>query len=368
MLYPLKILIAPLDWGLGHTTRCIPVIHYLLQSGHEVYVAGEGASARLIRDNFPDIMILPLKGYRIRYGRTKRSFSAALLLQIPKLIAAIRYEHKWLRQQQKRYKFDAVISDNRYGLHHRGISCAMMTHQLQIKSGINSRIDDVLRFLHYRLLLHFDQCWIVDEALNGGLSGELAHPSTIPHHATYVGVLSQFSVAELVAGPARAGIQAKPVILILLSGPEPMRSTLESLILGQISRLSGFRFVIVGGNPMGANLTGLEEHITYHSHLNAAALSKVIYMADLVVCRSGYSTLMDLVVMGKRALLIPTPGQPEQEYLAAYLKSKNMAYSCTQSELEMSVAISKALLAPPIQLQAGPWLQQMKVVVAGFLH
>src|SRR5690606_37523463 len=115
--HPIKILIAPLDWGLGHTTRCIPVIDYLLQAGHEVYTAAEGASAQLIRANFPGIQILNLKGYRIQYSKTGRGFATAIVLQLPKILAAIRYEHHWLKQQQQIYKFDAVISDNRYGLH-----------------------------------------------------------------------------------------------------------------------------------------------------------------------------------------------------------------------------------------------------------
>lgn len=338
MATPSKILIAPLDWGLGHTTRCIPIIRYLIAQGKEVYVAAEGASARLLLENFPAINILPLDGYRIQYSRKKKMFTVKILLQIPKILATIKKEHQWLQQQQQIHQFDLIISDNRYGLYHNKVPCVILTHQLQILSGKGNLADNILRGLHYQLLNRFRKCWIVDEERNGGFSGKLAHPKTLPAHAVYIGLLSQF-----VGCLPTNNNQDNAKILVLLSGPEPMRSQLELLVLQQAETLTAYQFTIVGGNPLGNVILDLPQHITYHTHLNAAKLLPELQSASLVICRSGYSTIMDLAVLGKKALLIPTPGQTEQEYLAEYLKERKYFNTCTQEALQLAIEIPMAL-------------------------
>jgi UDP:flavonoid glycosyltransferase YjiC (YdhE family) len=335
---PSKILIAPLDWGLGHTTRCIPIIRYLIDGGSKVYVAAEGASARLLLENFPAINILPLEGYRIQYSRKKEMFTVKILLQIPKILAAIKKEHQWLQQQQQIHQFDLIISDNRYGLYHDKVPCVILTHQLQILSGKGNWADRMLQRLHYRLLNRFNKCWIVDEESNGGFSGKLAHPKTLPTHAAYIGLLSQFADCLPDNNPDN-----NKQVLVLLSGPEPMRGQLELLILQQAKTLTAYQFTIVGGNPLGNMIDDLPQHITYYTHLNAQRLLPELQSASLVICRSGYSTIMDLAVLGKKALLIPTPGQTEQEYLAVYLKEKKYFSTCTQESLQLAIQIPKAL-------------------------
>jgi UDP:flavonoid glycosyltransferase YjiC (YdhE family) len=337
---PSKILIAPLDWGLGHTTRCIPIIRYLIARGNEVYVAAEGASARLLLENFPAMNVLPLDGYRIQYSRKKEMFTIKILLQIPKILATIKKEHRWLQQQQQIHQFDLIISDNRYGLYHDKIPCVILTHQLQILSGKGNWADAILRKLHYQLLNRFRKCWIVDEERSGGFSGKLAHPKILPPHAAYIGLLSQFS------GNLTSSIEHDNTkILVLLSGPEPMRSQLELLILQQAKALTTYQFTIVGGNPLGNMIHDLPNHITYYTHLNAPKLLPELQNASLVICRSGYSTIMDLAVLGKKAILIPTPGQTEQEYLAEYLNKKKYFSTCKQEALQLATQIPMALSA-----------------------
>jgi UDP:flavonoid glycosyltransferase YjiC (YdhE family) len=335
---PSKILIAPLDWGLGHTTRCIPIIRYLIALGKEVYVAAEGASAKLVLENFPAINILHLDGYRIQYSRKKEMFTVKILLQVPKILATIKKEHQWLQQQQQIHHFDLIVSDNRYGLYLNEVPCVILTHQLQILSGKGSWADRILRKLHYQLLNRFHKCWIVDEENNGGFSGKLAHPEVLPAHAIYTGLLSQFSDC-----PHDSSKQDNTQILILLSGPEPMRSQLESLIIQQAKTLTAYRFTIVGGSPLGNVIDNVPQHITYYTHLNSEQLLPELKRAALVICRSGYSTIMDLAVLGKKALLIPTPGQTEQEYLAGYLKEKKYFEISSQDELQLTIQIPEAL-------------------------
>jgi UDP-N-acetylglucosamine:LPS N-acetylglucosamine transferase len=217
--------------------------------------------------------------------------------------------------------------------------CVILTHQLQILSGKGNWADRILQRLHYRLLNRFPECWIVDEESNGGFSGKLAHPQTLPAHATYIGLLSQFAGCL----PNSNNQDNNKQVLVLLSGPEPMRGQLELLILQQAKTLTAYQFTIVGGNPLGNMIDDLPQHIMYYTHLNAQKLLPELQNTSLVICRSGYSTIMDLAVLGKKALLIPTPGQTEQEYLAAYLKEKKYFNTCTQETLQLAIQIPKAL-------------------------
>jgi predicted glycosyltransferase len=337
---PLKILLAPLDWGLGHATRCIPIIRYLLERQCEVIVAAEGAGALLMRSNFPELLIIPIEGYKIRYSRNAGTFAFKILMQVPGILRAIRNEKSWLAKIQEQYHFDLVISDNRYGLKIEGLTSVIMTHQLQIISGAGALTDGLLLNFHCRILERFDQCWVVDHQHENSIGGALSHPRKMPSNGRYIGLLSQLTWAPSAEKAKEGGV------LVLLSGPEPQRGLLEQKILSQITSNSPHHYTVVGGNPGGSVPDGLPLDIDYYTHVNAPQLQELILSADLVVCRSGYSTLMDLAVMGKRALLIPTPGQSEQEYLARNLSKQGLFLSRKQASLDLENDISDALKRP----------------------
>ncbi len=344
----LKVLIAPLDWGLGHATRCIPIIQYLLDQGCRVTLAGEGAAEVLLKSNFPELEILSLTGYRIRYSQTASGFTTKILKQIPQILHAIRSENHWLKTIQKQHQFDIVISDNRYGLKIPNTYCVIMTHQLQIQTGMGKFADHLLQWAHYRILEKFDACWVVDRQGEDGLGGALSQPLQIPDNASYIGILSQLN-------PSVHKVQSdRQEILILLSGPEPMRGILEALILSQIESLTAYRFQIVAGNPLGSSPTNLPDHVTYYTHLNAIKLNILIANASLVICRSGYSTLMDLAVMQKKALVVPTPGQTEQEYLGERLGQMGIVWCQEQALLNLAADMPKALSCPGFRDAATP--------------
>jgi predicted glycosyltransferase len=333
----LKILLAPLDWGLGHATRCIPIVRYLVERDCEVTIAAEGTAALLLRSNFPELTIIPIAGYKIRYSRHASTFAFKILMQVPHILKAIKNERKWLAKIHKQHQFDLVISDNRYGLKIDGLTSVIMTHQLQIKSGAGALIDKLLLHAHYRILERFDQCWVVDHQGENGIGGALSHPRQLPANAYYIGPLSQLTRSALPQNTKKGGV------LVLLSGPEPQRTLLEQKILVQIDRNSSYRYTIAGGNPGGRVPEQLPLNIEYHTHLNASQLQELMLRADLVVSRSGYSTLMDLAAMGKKALLIPTPGQAEQQYLASYLSEQGLFLCKSQSSLQLEIDIAKAL-------------------------
>ena len=317
-----RVLVAPLDWGLGHTTRCIPVIQELLLQNFTVLLAAEGNSANLLGKEFPSLTILPLKGYKISYSNTKLFFVAKLIAQIPKILKAIKQEHKWLNKIIKEYKIDIVISDNRYGFYNINIKSIFITHQLAIETG-NTFTNWLIQKLNYRLINKFDDCWIPDNEVPFDLAGKLSHPkemSVVP--TKYIGILTRFK---------KETSEKNIDLLVLISGPEPQRTALENIMLLQMKKVS-LKMVLVRGLPGVANkLINENTALQIYDHLPAIELSRLIQSSKIVIARSGYSTIMDLIALQQTAVLIPTPGQKEQEYLAEYLAAKKYFIAAQQN-------------------------------------
>lgn len=354
----LRILVVPLDWGLGHATRCLPVVSYLLSEGHEVVTAGEGRAAAVLKANLPAVSILPLRGYRVSYGRKRSSFMLRIAWQIPKVLRAIRRERRWLRKLLQSERFDLVISDNRYGLYAEEVRSVILTHQLQVVSGMGKAADRIARKLHYRLLGRFTACWVVDNPGSAGLGGVLSHPAAVPRNARYIGWLSQFPA------PPKEVRETSGQVLVLLSGPEPTRSLFESVLLKQASALPQYHFIVAAGVPAGKMPEGLPSHIRYHPYLGTSDLLEAILRSELVICRSGYSTLMDLAVLRKKALLVPTPGQTEQEYLGKWLHENAAWRAVRQERLNLERDIPAALTFPGFSKTTGKELDFREIIDA----
>ena len=313
-----KLLVAPLDWGLGHATRCVPVIKDLINHNCEVWLAGEGAQEKLLREEFPSLHFLPLKGYRIKYA--KAGFTGKLLLQIPSILRSIKEENKWLKEQVNKHHFEVVISDNRYGLYHEKVFSVFITHQLCIKSSLGKWSEGFLQKWNYKLIGHFNECWIPDEEGENNLAGELSHPAKFPAiPVKYTGPLSRFQ--------RRDNEERKDHLLIILSGPEPQRTIFENKIIDQIVNYNGTA-TIVRGLPTEKNIIPSTNTIHFYNHLSSEELNNEAMKAEFIISRSGYSTVMDIAALQKKSILIPTPGQTEQEYLAGHLMKKGFAF-CT---------------------------------------
>ncbi len=348
-----RILIAPLDWGLGHTTRCIPVVRELLKQDCDVWLCGEGAQETLLKKEFPGLPFLSLEGYRIRYTRSSWGLSGSVLFQFPKIQRAIKNENKWLNEMVKQLGFDAVISDNRYGLYHSSVPGIFITHQLAIKSALGRWTEKILQPRNYNYINRFTECWVPDIEGENNLAGELSHPEKKPVvPIQYIGILSRFE---------RKNIQEKKNhLLIILSGPEPQRNILENKIIKEISHYNGTA-TVVRGLPDAQSVIPSTNMIRFYNHLPADELNKEMQEAEYVISRSGYSTIMDLVTLQKKSILIPTPGQTEQEYLAGYLLQKQIAFCTTQKEFSLTDALAKANQFPYrfSSVSAGQLLQRV---------
>lgn len=319
---PLHILVAPLDWGLGHATRCVPLIWALQERGVKVYAAGDERAQKIITEACPGVEWLPLFGYRVRYARRGFWLPWLLMAQVPRLLGVLRREHEWLDEVLGRVPLDAVISDNRYGLNSAKCCSVFMTHQLHVRVPFGRVGRCLADQLHAQFIRRFDTCWVPD-GVGEGLAGSLSQ--ALPGvQASWLGPLSRFGRKPV---PQVPGYD----LVFLLSGPEPQRSLLEAACLRSIP--DGLRALLVEGRPEEGETIRTGAEADRVGHLGAEQLEAVLRSCRYLVCRSGYSTLMDLACIGRSALLIPTPGQSEQEYLAALWHERGWAVAMRQGDL-----------------------------------
>jgi len=330
----MKILIAPLDWGLGHATRCIPIIKYLLEKKCEVIIGAESRPLHLLKKEFPSSEFVQIRGYHISYSKNG-SMVFKMASQIPKILSGIKQEHELLKRIIKEKKIDAVISDNRFGWWSKKIPCVFITHQLMVKSPF---VENLIYMLNKNYISKYSECWVPDAAGENNLSGDLSHKFPLPKNAKYVGVLSRFTSTPPLLSKEK-GVRNE--VLIILSGTEPQRTIFEKKIIEQITLLKK-KILIIQGITEKNEHKKISENVEMVSHLTSEELQKEILASEIILSRPGYSTIMDLAVLGKKAIFVPTPGQTEQEYLAKYFSEKKIAYSVSQKAFDLNTSLNES--------------------------
>ena len=329
-----RVLITPLDWGLGHATRCIPVIQWLVARKVHVHIAGSGQSLRLLAKEFPFIPQSKLPGYDPRYP-SGNGMATAMALQLPKFMRIISREHKIVEQLVRQHQIDTVISDNRFGCRTSLAHCIFITHQSNILMPQRfGWLGKFVRWMNERYIRKFDTCWIPDYP-EGTLAGSLISFGKNNFHpdVRYVGPLSRFNFTPDNNAPQYD-------VVAVCSGPEPQRTKFERILLGQL-RKSGLRYLLVRGViDETENSYGADSDVV--NYLTTADMQKVLRGAGIVVARSGFSTVMDLTVLGKRAIFVPTPGQTEQEYLAEKMMTEKIAFTMDQDHFDLIKAMAES--------------------------
>jgi uncharacterized protein (TIGR00661 family) len=353
----ITILVAPLDWGLGHATRCIPIIQHLIYKGCTVIIATDGAQEKLLKTEFPQLRFEKLTGYNIQYVKYKRLFALKIILQLPKILISIKKEKKWLKNFVSSNNIDAVVSDNRYGLYNSNVQSVFITHQLLIKAPLPI-MERVMQFFNYSLIDKFNQCWVPDMAEQLNLSGQLAHPGFLPKTPTrYLGGMSRFRKSE--------DTNKAFDLLVVISGPEPQRTTLENNLLSALRNFGG-KAMLVRGLPASQEDLPSTSSLIIKNHLSAAEMEQAFIKSELIISRSGYTTVMDICKLQKKSILIPTPGQTEQEYLAKHLQSQGWCMAASQNNFDLQEQLKKAgnfqFKIPEINMEA------YKAVLDEFLH
>ncbi len=318
-----KIIVAPLNWGLGHASRCVPIIRFLAANKYIPIIASDGIALAFLRKEFPDIESIKLPSYGISYTK---NLKASLLMQIPKIVKAVRKEQKVIQNYiKKNTDVVGVISDNRFGVRSNTIASVYITHQINVFSGLTTVISSKI---HQKLIKKFDECWIPD-SVDNQLSGALSQSRSQNTHLKYIGALSRFKKEKL---------PKINDVLVILSGVESQRKSLEEKMLLEFKNYRG-KVVLVQGKIEKEQRVKNQYGIKTYNYLLSSDLEKEINQSALIICRSGYSSIMDLAVLDKKAFFIPTSNQPEQEYLATYLKEQNIAPFCKEEDFNLEQLI-----------------------------
>jgi uncharacterized protein (TIGR00661 family) len=351
------VLVCPLNWGLGHASRCIPLIEQLLATNTNVIIAGSGAALELLDKEFPGIEKINLPGFSVSYPKGK-NIARKMMWQMPRIIYGIWREHRQVRKIINRYNVDLVISDNRFGLWNKKIKCVFITHQIFIKYPSSAAFEKKIFRLNNWFISHFSECWIPDHEKENVLSGKLSHDQQLPKNACYIGPLSRFSGKSI---PENS--QKKYDVAVILSGPEPQRSIFEELLLEQLKEFTGSALIVRGISQNEAKVD-LPPRVEIMDMADSERIFEIFSTASLIVCRSGYSSIMDLAGLGVNAVLVPTPGQTEQEYLAEYLYKKGLFFTMTQDDFDLGKAIvlSKKFSGMKIEFDNTVLLERLKLL------
>jgi uncharacterized protein (TIGR00661 family) len=324
-----NILICPLEWGLGHAARMVPIARRLRELNQNVIFGSGEEHLAFFRKEVPGATYINFPGFKMKYSRYLPQY-LMILLNLPRFIYHSISEHYRLKSIIRDNSVNIVISDNRPGLWNRSVRCIYVTHQLRI------RFPSPFRFLEFTgiaitgwLISRYTLCFIPDLDGDLNISGDLSHGLKLPENARYTGILSRFGK------PDKSVIGHSGKYLVILSGPEPQRSLLKKRILG-LNRKDELQIIFFEGNPTGYNKS-VEGSNEFIDHPDEDMAIEYICSSTKIICRSGYTTIMELVSLGRSALLIPTYGQTEQEYLARYLTEKGWFSTASMKELNESI-------------------------------
>ena len=317
-----KILVAPLNWGLGHATRCIPIINGLIDSGFEPVIASDGVALELLKKEFPNLVSIALPSYNIEYAEKGRNFKWKMIAQVPKIVLAVQKEQKAIEKILETGEFDGIISDNRLGVYSKNVPSVFITHQLNVLTGNTSWITTKL---HTKYIQKFNECWVPDVESCPNLSGKLGHPTELIKNIKYIGPLSRFH---------KKTTKTVYNLMVLLSGPEPQRTILEEKIILELKNYPD-KVVFIKGVVEKEQIKEQIGNVTYYNFMNSRELEATFNESNFILCRSGYTTVMDLAKLNKKAFFIPTPGQYEQEYLAKKFEKEGITPSCKQENFKI---------------------------------
>lgn len=305
------ILVAPLNWGLGHATRCIPIIKALQDNNFIPIIASDGIALDLLKKEFPYLKFLELPSYQIEYAKNGKYFKWKLLKNCPKMIEAILEEKRLVKKWVKKHDIDGIISDNRLGVFSKKVPSVFITHQLNVMTGNTTWITSLL---HQNIIKKYTECWIPDTLGTPNLAGELSHLKNPDLNIKHIGPLSRLHPKK---------VETKYDLMIILSGPEPQRGLLEEKLKKEIPLYNGNVLFIKGIIEKEQKKEQID-NVTFYNFMHSRQLEQALNESNIIVCRSGYTSIMDLSKLNKKAFFIPTPGQYEQEYLAKKLKKEGL--------------------------------------------
>jgi spore coat polysaccharide biosynthesis predicted glycosyltransferase SpsG len=354
-----NILICPLEWGLGHAARMIPLARCLRDMDNNITIASGEEHLSLFRNELPGLSYINFTGFKPSYSRFLPQY-LSLFFKIPVLLFHIIAEHQALNKIITKYDIDIIISDNRFGLWNKKITSVYITHMPLIPFPKPLKfLEPAGVFLHSKIIKKYSLCFIPDLPGELNLTGRLAHGIRLTDNVRYIGILSRFQIPDpgLTANPLRVHRNT-----VILSGPEPQREILKQKLVA-ILKDKEPHTIMFEGKPGKSGDTNSDGNITFYYHQPAPIMKEIIETSDNIISRSGYTTIMELVSLNSTALIIPTPGQTEQEYLAEYLSGKG--WFCTQIQSKIN---AENLICPGRSVLHTEINRQSKILLTGAVN
>ena len=328
-----KILYGVLNWGLGHASRSIPIIQFLVSKGFEIIIASDGEALKLLKKEFPNLYFEKIEPYNVFYSKTKKYFDFTIFTQLNKFSKTIKKEHSQTQKLIEKHNISYIISDNRYGVYSKKIPSTIICHQINLQHKY-SFIQKQMNIIHSKMLDKFHEIWVLDFKENpicGNISNKYFSEKRIQKKIKYLGLVSRMIKQKL-------KIEYK--FCIVLSGPEPQRTLFENILINQTKTIND-KIAFVRGTNIYKQKIKSSKNIEVFDLLESKSLNEIINKSETVICRAGYSSIMDILKLEKQAILVPTPGQTEQEYLADYLKNKKWFYTTSQEKFRLNKDVFK---------------------------
>jgi hypothetical protein len=337
----------------------IPVARKLLEMNQNVFIASGEEHLKLFREELPGLTYIDFSGFNPGYSRYLPQYFP-LLLKTPLLFFHIIRDHYRLKSIIADYSIDLVISDNRFGLWNRKIRTVYITHMPLIPfPGPFKFLEFIGIHLHRAVIRKYSMCFIPDLPGEINLTGRLSHGIKLPGNARYIGILSRFPVKiqQSLVNPVSYKHNT-----VILSGPEPQRSIFRQTVL-KLFRDEKILTVILEGKPGNGNEIARYENFAFFNHLSSQEMQQMISSSEKIITRAGYSTIMELASLNCSALLVPTPGQTEQEYLAEYLSSKGLVSYCPQIKLRKQLLVNSVNQTWPAEIMEQSYILFEKALI-----
>ena len=314
-----KVLVAVLNWGLGHATRCIPVIRSLQQENYQPIIASDGSALSYLRNELPELVSYELNPLHITYGPRSAFNFPYLMLKSLFWNAHLKKDASLIHSIHEKEHLTGIISDGRPYAFHRDVPSVYITHQLQVKSGLFSRSSTAI---HRQLIRRFDECWVPDLAPPHNVCGLMSQWKNADIPLRYIGIPSDLTHQKRAREYDHAAI---------IAGAEPERTKLEKKLIACFRELSGKNIILAGSKQRSSEK--ITDNLEIIGMASRAEVAQVMSRSDTLVVRGGYSTIMDLIKLQRKALLVPTPGQTEQLYLAEHLQRHHHFDRVSQAKL-----------------------------------
>ena len=329
-----RILICPLNWGLGHATRCVPIIKALTKLGHKVIIAADKGPLAFLQKACPDLEFIEFPGFDPIYSRSNTQVFK-MMASFPKALRAFNRDHKTVEAIVKSHNIDYVISDNRFGCWSEEVHSVFITHQLHIQVPRLWRwTTPIINRFNNGYIKKYDEVWIPDYEDDPSLADKLSHPYNKRIKTEYLGILSRFNIDN------QEVTEKTNKYLVILSGPEPQRTMFENIVMKQAKEIKD-NVLILRAKPEGCELPkDIPGNVSMFNHVDDEMFVKLVRSAENIICRGGYSSLMDLIRLDRSAFLVPTPGQTEQEYLARHLCKGGYFNWCKQADFQLDKVVA----------------------------